>query len=165
MATNVNALLQIRALATVTATSPASGDVVLECVNAPGGTRWTNGTGSGNVDRVLFRSETMASGETDSYNLLAAGGLTDIYGQAIDADELKGIIIKCLTGSISFKAPASNFLTCFGAAGDKIKLAATHCQAIDFGAAGLTLSTSASFDIAEEGSAAATYELWFDVAQ
>lgn len=166
MATNVNAMLQIRAVATVTATSPAAGDVVLECVNAAGGTRWTNGTGSGNVDRAFFVSDSVAASATDSYNLLAAGSHEDIYNQAIDADELKGLMVKCLTGSIKVVAPAGTPIGMFLAAADGINLSAGHCFAIDFGATGLTVSTNSLFEITDTaGGSGSTYELWFVVAQ
>lgn len=162
MATTASAALTIDAQGTMTATSPYAGDVRANCTDVE---RWTDGDSSGQISRILYRSETMASGETDTYNLLAAGSLTDVYGQAIDADEIKGLVLRCITGSVSLKAPAFNFLTCFGAAGDKIILAAGHTIAINFGAGGLALSTSASLAVAEEAAAAATYELWLCVAQ
>lgn len=166
MATNVNAWLQIRALATITATSPASGDVVLECVNSAGGTRWTNGTGSGNVDRAFYVSDAVAAAATDSYNLLAAGSLEDIYNQAIDADELKGLVIKCLTGAIKVVGTTGTPIGLFVAAGDGINLAAGHTLAVDFGATGLTVSTNSLFEITDTaGGSGSTYELWFVVAQ
>jgi len=143
----------------------AGGSVSLDLNNSPGGTRWTDGQASGEVDRVYRRVRTMTSGETQSYDLLAAGGLTDVLGRTIDADELKGLVLKCTSGSIALEAPASAFLPIFSDASDLILLAAGQTLAMDFGAAGLDVTSGSKFDIIEKAASTAAYELWLCVAQ
>lgn len=165
MARSSGARMIISLLAYATPALPRTNALQVELNNGTGGEFWTEGRGSKNVDRVWRNagdSVTLGFGATDSYNLLAAGGLLDILGDTVDLDELKGIEITCLTGAIAFKAPAADFLPCFGAAGDLIKLAAGHTIGISFGAGGLSLSTSGKFDIIEtSGAASATYCLEF----
>ena len=166
MATTLSAMLHIDAKASVTATSPHAGDVREDLENATGGTRWTQGTGSGQVGKVYRKTGSLIAGGTDSYNLLAAGALEDVYGQSIDADELKGLVIKVTSGAIKIDAPAANFLPIFADASDVIKLQNGCTIAFDWGAAGLSLGSDAKFDIVEStGAATATYELWLVVAE
>ena len=166
MATSLSALLHIEAKAAVTATSPHTGDVREDLENATGGTRWTQGTASGQVGKCYRKTGSLAAGATDSFNLLAAGALEDVYGQTIDADELKGLVIKCTSGAIKLDAPAANFLPIFADASDVIKIQNGCTVAFDWGAAGLSLGSDAKFDIVEtSGAATATYELWLVVAE
>ncbi len=161
MATAAAALLQILAKANLTATSPHEGDVREDLENTTGGRRWTDGNASGQVNRVYRKTGSLGAGATDSYNTLAAGALTDVYGQTIDLDELKGLVIVPLTGSIRLEAPAANFIGIFNDATDLLNVPAGGL-AFDFGAAGLDVTVNSKFDITETtGAATATYELWF----
>lgn len=163
MASLASAQLLIRLLGAVAPGSPRGGGPISgDLSNGQDGRRWTDGQANKNVDRIYRVEGTLASGGTDLYNFLAAGSLTDIDGRAIDFDEIKAIVVVVNSGTIGFKAPASDFLPCFGAAADLIKLAygtSTRCLALDFGDDGLSLGTSGSLAIAELGSAAATYSL------
>lgn len=169
MATTASALLQILAHAELKADDSADpgagGTLTMEVNNGTGGRRWSQGTGSGQVDRPYMRTRSMTSGQTHSYNLLAAGSLTDALGQTIDGDELKGLVLKCLTGTIAMEAPASAFLGIFSDATDLINLSAGQAVAFDFGATGLDITSAASFDIVEKAASTATYELWLVLAQ
>jgi len=134
--------------------------------NGTEGQRWTQGTGSGQVDRQYYRDGSLGAGAIDGYNLLGPGGLKDIDGQLIDADEIKGIRLEVLTGIISFAGAPADHLPCFTDAGKGLKLAAGQTIGIDFGAAGLALGASGKFDIKELSiTAGATYRLWLVVAQ
>ncbi|MCP4733037.1 MAG: hypothetical protein GY873_02485 [Bosea sp.] len=160
MATSASALLQILAQGEVVPTSPFTGGPAMHKLeNTTGGSRWAQGTASGQIDRVYMVSGDMIADATDSYDVKAAGSLTDVYGQAIDLDELKGLVLKCLTGTIVFLSPGANNLGCFLAAADGIQLTAGQTLAIDFGAAGLDVTTDSKFDIDEPTSAVATYTL------
>ena len=166
MATSLSAMLHIEAKATLTATTPHTGDVREDLENASGGTRWTQGTASGQVGKVYRKNGSLSAGATDSFNLLAAGALEDVYGQTIDADELKGLVIKVTSGAVTLNAPAADFLPIFADASDLIKLQNGTTMAFDWGAGGLSLGTSAKFDLTETtGAATATYELWLVVAE
>lgn len=165
----VAALLQIIAEgATIPAPADdpgAGGTVTQDLTNQTGGRRWTDGTGSGQVDRVYKRVRTMTSGETQSYDLLAAGSLTDALARAIDADELKGLVIKCTSGSIALEAPATGFIPIFSDATDLLLLSAGHTVAFEFGAAGVDVTSASKFDIVEKAASTAAYTLWLIVAQ
>lgn len=144
----------------VTPGSPLSGGPILGALdNGASGEFWTDGRGSKQIDRIYRADVSLGLGGSTSYNLLAAGGLLDINNRTIDLDELKVLFIYCLTGTIAFTAPAADFLPCFGATGDKIKLSAGQYLALCFGAGGLSLGTSGKFDIVEPGTAAATYSI------
>jgi len=143
----------------------AGGAVTQDLTNQTGGRRWTDGTASGQVDRVYKRVRTMTSGETQSYDLAAAGSLTDALGRAIDADELKGLVLKCTSGSIALEAPASAFLPIFSDATDLILLGSGQTLAMDFGAAGLDVTSGSKFDIIEKAASTAGYELELFIAQ
>jgi hypothetical protein len=162
----LSARLHIEARADLTPAAPYAQSVGHTLENETGGAGWRNGTGSGQVDRVYMVSGSLSSGATDAYNLLAAGALTDVLGQAIDADELKGIVLKCDTGSIEMTAAASNGIGLFKAASDGINIPTGATVAWSLGAGGLDVTTDASFNVTEATSgAAATYTLWLIVAQ
>ena len=129
-------------------------------------TRWTQGTGSGNVDRIYMRERSaLGAGATDSYNLLAAGSLEDIHGQAIDADELKALYLIPTSGSIRLEAPAATILPIFNDATDVLNVPSFGLM-FNWGAAGLTIGTDGSFDVTETtGAATADYTLVFICAQ
>lgn len=171
MATKLAALLTIVAtadLASDPAADPGGTGTVRQTVeNNTNGRRWTQGTASGQADRVYKKLGSLAGSGSDSFNLLAAGSLTDILGQSIDADELKAIAVKCKTGEITFKATATNGISLFTAASEGLKLSAGQMVGVDLGDAGIDVTTNAQFEIAEAGSpaAAATYEVWALVAQ
>jgi hypothetical protein len=143
----------------------AAGAVTQDLTNQAGGTRWTDGQGSGEIDRVYKRVRTMTSGETQSYDLAAAGGLTDALARAIDADELKCLALKCTSGSIALEAPASAFIPIFSDASDVLLLSAGQTLAIDFGAAGLDVTSGSKFDIVEKAAGTAGYVLELFIAQ
>lgn len=166
MASSSSALLRLRMVIEAIPDS-ATADGALEKVieNATNGRRWSQGTASGQVDRVYYVEGSLASGASDSYDLLAAGSLTDILGQAIDADELKGLIVIPVTGAIRVNATASNAIGLFDHASDLINVPGGGL-AFDWGAAGLDVTTNSKFEITESTSAAtATYKLAVIVAQ
>ena len=161
MATALSSMLSIEARTRYDVGDPHGGGVNGDLQNASGGTRWRDGTASGEADRGHLASATLGASATDSYNVLAAGAIVDIYGQTIDLDALKGIVLKCITGSITFEAPASNGLGLFKAASDGLTLAAGQTLGVDFGPAGLDVTTDSKFDIRDSGGAGATYKIWF----
>ena len=165
MASSLSASLIIKAQAELVPSSPAAGAVLAELSNATGGTFWTPGQGSGQIDRVYLASVSLTSGQTVNYNTLAAGSLLDALGQAIDLDELKGLVVKCNTGSIKIDAPAANFIGIFSDASDLIRLTAGHVIAFDFSAAGLDVTTNSKWDIVETASSTASYTIMFWGAQ
>jgi len=166
MASRTSALLVLAFSAVTAPDDPYEGPGNnLKIENDTNGRRWSQGNGSGQVDSVLRRDGTLAGGGSDSYDLLAAGGLVDAQNQPIDADEAKVLIIKCVTGSITVKNPAANGLDCFTAASEGIALTAGQSFAFDLGALGLDVATNSKFDIAEVGAVGATYILGLAVAQ
>ncbi len=165
MATSAAALIRILGSATLSADSPYSGPVSAELENNTNGRRFKNGTGSGQVDRVYQVDGTLGAGATDDYDLLAAGSLTDVYGQAIDADELKAIVIKCNTGEVSFQGNASNQLSLFTSASQGIVLGAGATAGFDLGAAGIDVTTNSKFEILDSDGGGSTYSLWLICAQ
>lgn len=149
--------LSISLLCTVDVPTPGTGTATekLETV-----TRWTDGTGSGQIGRVYHATGSLTASGTATLNLLAAGALKDRFNTTVDLDELKGIMIKCLTGQFSVAAAAANGLTCFTGASEGVKLAAGHTLAVDFGAAGLAIGSTGSLTLTETStSAGATYEI------
>ncbi len=165
MATSASAWVYIGLKAWTAPSSPHEGNPVLDRVeNVAGGERWTHGAGSGQIGKAYRKSGTLGVSATDAFNLLAAGALTDVYGQTIDADELKAIVVRCVTGSIRFLATAGTPLGCFGAAGDYLTLAAGHTLGLSFGATGLDVTTNSLFSITD-GGAGSTYELELIVAE
>jgi hypothetical protein len=118
-----------------------------------------DGQASGEVDQAYRVLGTLAASGTVTYNLLAAGALEDAFGNVVDLDEIKGMVITCLTGAIAVTGVASG-LTCFTGTDEGIKLAAGQTMALNFGAAGLSLSTNASIKVAETSTTlGATFEL------
>lgn len=159
MSTSLATLVQIRALAELSPASPLTGAVKGEILAEQ---RTTNGQGSGQADRAYFASRSLSSSATHTYNVLAAGSLTDLLGQSIDLDEIKGLCIECLTGAIKVVGGASNALAAFTAAGDGLLLAAGHSMAVEFGAAGLAVGSNGTFEVTEtSGTAGATYKILF----
>ena len=80
----LSARLHILALADLEPSTPHTQTIGHTVDNAPGGRGWRQGTGSGQVDRVYLEANTLSSGASKVYDLTAAGGLTDVLGQAID---------------------------------------------------------------------------------
>ena len=166
MATSLEVSAKIQVLANLYGSSPHAGAIVEEFVNNSGGRQLTQGTGSGNADRVYHKSGTLAAAATDSYNTLAAGSLVDYLNQAIDLDELKGLGVKCLTGSIKLEAPATGFIGIFTDATDLLNIPLGCTVLFDFGATGLDVTTNSKFDITDlAGGSGSTYELIFWGAQ
>lgn len=162
MAAVTSARLVLSLVGSTVPASPVAGELTASLENGSAGARWTDGQASGMVDRVYRVDGTLAAAAVDAYDVLAAGSLRDINGAVIDLDEIKGLALKCVTGSIKLLAPAANFLAFFGATGDYINLTAGQMIAIDFGAGGTTLSTSSKFNVADTfGGAGSTYSLMF----
>ena len=167
MATVTTAYLLLHALAEVVPSSPTGGNLQAPLLNVAGGRRWTDGQTSGKIDRAYIRRRSgLGIGASDTYNLLAAGALEDIAGQTIDADELKGIMIRCTSGAINMTRPAANGLTIFTAVSQGIHLVSGQAVAFDLGAVGVDVTTASQFLVTEStGTATADYELWLIVAQ
>jgi len=162
----VSARFHIVGRADLQPASPFSQSIGHTLENVTGGEGWRNGTASGQVDRVYMVEGSLSSGATDAYDLLAAGSLTDALGQAIDADELKALILRCDTGMIEMTANATNGIGIFKAASDGINLTTGATVGFSYGAAGLDVTTDSKFNVTEATSgAAATYTLWLIVAQ
>ena len=165
MASTASAELTIRFLTTMTpdTTTGITGDQHGDVEQTD---RWTQGTGSSQVDRAYKRVRTIGIGATDSYNLLAAGSLEDIIGQAIDADEAKALVVLCTDGEIKVTGAAANGLGCFTAASEGNALSEGQFVAIGLGKAGLDVTVNSKFDITEtSGTATAAYTLGLIVAQ
>ncbi len=159
MSTSLATLIQIRALAELSPASPQTGAVKGEIVADQ---RTTNGQGSGQADRAYFASRTLSASATHTYNVLAAGSLTDLLGQSIDLDEIKGLCVECLTGAIKVVGGALNALGAFTGAGDGLLLTAGQSMAVGFGGAGLAVGSNGTFEVTEtSGSAGATYKILF----
>ena len=166
MPTSASASMLIQVQAAVVGSSPVLGTLQGDMSNGATGARWTQGTGSGNIDRVFRKNYTIAAAGTQSFNTLAAGSLTDIHAQAIDLDEIKGLMIKCVTGAIKVDAPATGFMGFFGSATDFIVLAAGQTLALEFGATGLDVTTNSKFDLIDTaGGSGSTVEVAFFGAQ
>jgi len=135
--------------------------------NNSNGRSWIGGTSSGEADRNYFVEGALGAGGADNYDLLAAGSLTDIQARAIDADELKAITVKCLTGDIKIGATATNGIGIFSAASEGVILSAGQTVSFDLGSDGISVEVDSKFTISEVGapSAAATYELAMTIAQ
>ena len=152
-----------------TADPGSSGVLPIEVVNATGGRRWTDGGGSGQIEKCYKRVRTISAGATDAYDLLAAGSLTTPAGASIDADELKALVLRVTSGEVKLVGAALNALDCFTAASEGVKLAASgglRCLALDFGPDGLDVAANSKFEIIEtSASATADYELELIVAE
>jgi len=88
-----------------------------------------------------------------------------VLGQTIDADELKGLCIKCTAGQVTLDGHATNSIDFFEDNNHGIVLSSGMSFAVDLGAAGLDVTTNSSFRVAENASAAASYTVWLIVAQ
>ena len=162
MAAVSSARLVISLVASTVPASPVAGELTASLENGSGGARWTDGQASGMIDRAYRVEGTLAAAAVDTYDVLAAGSLRDINGAVIDLDEIKGLVLKCNTGSIKFLAPAANFLTFFGATGDYINLTAGQMIAVDFATAGTLLTTNSKFNVVDSfGGSGSTYSLMF----
>lgn len=144
----------------------AAGANTITVENATAGRRWSDGQGSGQVDAIYRRTQaSLGISATDTYNVLAAGGLQTPSGSVIDLDELKGLAIRCTSGECKLVATASNGLGLFTAASEGLQLKATgglRAVALDLGPDGLDVTTNSQFAVVEtSGAATAAYELEF----
>lgn len=154
--------LSTLAPATVSGPGGSSQAVAQNLRNAVRGESWTYGAGSGQVNQVFLDEVTVSSGATDNYNVLAAGAHLDVFGNTIDLDELKGLVIVPTSGSIRLEAPAANFLDIFDDASDLLDLVSSSVFCMAWGAGGIDVTTNSKFDITETTSAAsATYLIAF----
>ncbi len=163
MATEVAAHIRILLEATTKADLPHQPSPVVDKIDEE--LRWTDGQDSGEADRVYRHNGVLGAGATDSYDLLAAGSLKDVFSQAIDADELKAIALVCNTGAIDFRGAATNGIGIFTAASQGIALIAGQSIGIDLGAAGINVETNSKFEIFDADGGGSTYSLIFICAQ
>jgi hypothetical protein len=108
---------------------------------------------------------TIGSGATDTYDLLAAGGLIGPLGELIDLDELKGLALRVTSGEVKFIRHGANGLAMFTSNNEGLQLKSAgglRAVVLDFGPDGLDVTTDSKFEIVEtSGLASATYELAF----
>lgn len=155
MATNLAVRVIVSILCDFLPTAPAEGPPPrLSLNNGTDGARLVNGTGSGQANQPYMRDRggvdaDLLAGATDSYNVLAAGALVDMYGTAIDLDEVKALMVVCDLGAIKVVGGAANPLGCFTGAGEGFKLASGQSCLLDLGATGLTVGASGTFEITE----------------
>jgi hypothetical protein len=156
---SAHARIMIEATSTPAANAGKSGPRLSLLENATGGTYWTSGNASGQADTIYNPGlKTLAAAATDSYNTLAAGALTDIEGATVDLDELKCIVVRCVSGAIKIDAPAANYMGFFGTATDYVPLGAGQTWAMDFGPGGLNVTVNSKFDIVDtNGGSGSTY--------
>lgn len=159
------ARLQITAHADLAPDAPHSQTIGHTVENAPGGRGWREGTGRGEVDRVYLEANTLGSGASKVYDLKAAGALTDVLGQTIDADELKGLAIKCATGQITVDGSASGTIPFFETNNHGVILSAGHTLAVDFGSVGLDVTAASNLRVTETAATSSSYTIWLIVAQ
>lgn len=146
--------------------TPRAGRVQGNLDNGSKGRAWTNGTGSGEIGQVYRARHTIAAGVTVNFDTLAAGGLLDILNDAVDLDELKWLYIKVTSGRVEVVAPAMDRIDFFKHPTDAINIAAGQAICIDFGAAGLDVTTNSKFDITDiAGGAGSVVEVSFGGAQ
>lgn len=123
-----------------------------------GGTRrTTNGTGSAQADQILLATYTISASGTQAFNTLAAGSLEDIYGNAIDLDEFKMLVIEITSGEAKLVKNATNGMAFFTANDEGIQLNASgglRRVGFDFGPDGLDVTTNSKFDIIETSTSA-----------
>jgi len=162
VATSLASLVSIRSLAELTPDSPQTGAVKGEISID---TRTANGIGSGQADRAYFAERSLSSGATHTYNVLAAGSLTDMLGQAIDLDEVKAITVQCLTGAIKVEGGSANVLAAFTGANEGINLAAGQSFAMDLGPAGVSVGSNGTFVVTETAASTASYRILIVGAQ
>lgn len=140
-----------------TSQSPASGGSIT--YETADNDTWASGQGSGEVDQPFRVLGTLTASATVTYNLLAAGALEDAFGNVVDLDEVKGIVVKCLTGNIAVTG-TTNGLACFTGTDEGVKLGPTQSFGFNFGAAGLSVGSNGSIKIAETSTTlGATFEL------
>jgi len=84
MSTSLATLVQIRALAELSPASPLTGAVKGEILAEQ---RTTNGQGSGQADRAYFASRSLSASATHTYNVLAAGSLTEAAQAVVKASK------------------------------------------------------------------------------
>ena len=159
------ARLVIQALADLEPDAPHSQTIGHAVENAPGGRAWRQGTARGEVDRVFLEANTLSSGDSKTYDLKLAGGLKDVLGQTIDADELKGLAIKCAVGQVTVDGSASGTVPFFETNNHGVVLSAGHTMAVDFGSVGLDVTTAATLRVTETASTSSSYTIWLIVAQ
>lgn len=155
MATEATMTLGLRISQSYVAPATGGGEV-FEAVDND---TWGSGSGSGYVDQGYRVVGSLAASGTVTYNLLAAGSLVGTDGTTVDLDEVMGIVVRCLTGSIAVTGVASG-LGCFTGADEGIKLSAGQSMALNFGASGLAVGANGSIKVTEPTtSAAATFDL------
>jgi hypothetical protein len=154
----VEATLTIGLRVSQTSQSPASGGgIYYETTDTD---TWSSGQASGEVDQAYRVLGTLAASGTVTYNLLAAGALEDAFGNVVDLDELKGFVVKCLTGAIKVTRASANGVPCFTSADEGAVLAAGHTFGFNFGPGGLALGSTASLTVTETSTTlGATFEL------
>ena len=153
----VEASATIRLRSSQTYPSPATEGGIAYDVNVADS--WSSGNASGEVDRPFRVLGTLVASGTVTYNLLAAGALKDALNNTVDIDELKFLVVRCLTGNIAVTGVSSG-LACFTGTDQGVKLAAGHAFAISFGAAGLAIGSNGSIKVAETSTTlGATFEL------
>lgn len=158
MPTSQTSRVQISATASIQPSTPNTG-AILAAITAD--LQLTPGSGAGKADQAYRVDGSLTASGSDTYNVLAAGALKTPLGETVDLDEVKAVIVKCLTGTVNVEAAASNGLGCFTGAGEGVKLAAGQIFALGLGSGGVTVGSAGSLTVAEAGSpaAAATYEL------
>ena len=146
--------------------APRAGRVQGNLDNGSKGRAWTSGTGSGEIGQVYRAQHTIAAGITVNFDTLAAGGLLDVLDDAVDLDELKWLYIKVTSGRVYFAAPALDRRDLFKQPNDAIDITAGQAVCIDFGAAGLDVTTNSKFDITDiAGGAGSVVEVSFGGAR
>ena len=147
--TTAAARLTIDVAADMTPDAPLTGPIRGNLNNGSKGQVWTDGNASGQVDQIYRATHTIGAAATVNFDTLAAGALLDIAGDTVNLDELKYLLVKCVSGAIEVLAPGANFIGIFKAAADTFILAAGQSLAVDLGAAGLDVTTNSKFDITD----------------
>jgi hypothetical protein len=156
---STSAALSLQLLALIDPVSPVEGGKLQHRTPSADTQRWAAGTGSGQVNRSYKVAGTLIASGTVNYNFLAAGALKDANGVTIDLDEVKALVVECVTGAIAVTGVASG-LACFTGTDEGVKLAAGQILAMSFGAAGLAVGAAGTIKIAETStSAGATFLL------
>lgn len=163
--TTLSARLRIEARADLEPDAPHSQTIGHTLENTPGGRGWRNGSGAGEANRVYLEEAELTAGASRVYDLSAGGGLVDVLGQAIDADRLKAICLRCLSGELAMDGAGGNHIDLFEQNTHGILLKPGQSFAADLGADGIDVTTHPLFRIEEKGGAPASYLLWFIVAQ
>jgi hypothetical protein len=144
MAVQSSAVVEI--IGQVDAPTPGLGSV-LEKISLA--LRLANGQGSGQADCVYHELHSFAASGTVTLNTLAAGALKDRFNSTVDLDELKILVVVCLTGSIEVVGAASNPMGCFTASSEGVKLTAGQAHILLLGATGLAVTSNSQFTITE----------------